>query len=358
MASPSIKGAIAQANGRLKRDGYRVAIALVREQHLYLQANLPPSPGSRKTQAHQQKIALRLPATPEAVKIAEKRARELGQQLQTGEFSWESWRSTVPAELYTADWIEKFEADYWNRRAKNPKSETTWTIDYAGPFRRLNPYEPLTAAAILEAVKATAPDTRTRLRVCLAYKALARFANLPIDLKPYKGNYGPNRVRERQIPPDSAIVAAWERIESEEWRWVFGILAAYGLRPHEVFLCRFDQYPRLWVGGDKSHRSSRLVHPLHPDWPDRFGLRVRRLPNCTGRRNADLGHRVTQAFRRLKVGFTPYALRHAYALRAIGKVPEAIAAKQMGHELSVHCRIYQRWLTEADLDRFYQELKP
>lgn len=357
MSSPNIKGAIAQSNGRLKRDGYRVAIVLVREQYLYLQATLPPSPNSRNAKPHQQRISLRLSATPEAVKIAEKRARELGQQLQAGEFSWESWRSTVPAkEFCTADWIEKFEADYWNRRAKNPKSETTWAIDYAGPFRRLNPYEPLTTAAILDAVKSTNPDTRTRRRVCLAYNALARFANLPINLEPYKGNYGPNSVTPRIIPSDSEIVATWERIESEEWRWAFGMIAAYGLRPHEVFTCKFDRYPRLRVSAGKT--GARLVYPLLPEWPDLFGLKVRRCPNCSGHRNADLGHRVSRAFQRMAIDFPPYSLRHAYAVRGIGRISEAMMAKMQGHSVVVHCRIYQQWLTASDLDRAWKSLKP
>jgi integrase len=354
--SISIKGAISQSNGRLKRDGYRVAIVLVREQYLYLQATLPPAPGSRKTKPHQQRISLQLPATSEAVKVAEKRARELGYQLQTDEFTWEKWRSapTVQA-ANTADWLTRFESDYWARRSKTPKSETTWAIDYAGPFRRLDPYQPLTAAAILAAVKQTAPDTRARRRVCLALSALARFANLPIDLAPYKGNYGPASTVPRSIPSDAAIIAAWESIKSEEWRWAFGVLAAYGLRPHEVFACQFDRYPRLRVLAGKT--GPRLVYPLQPEWPDRLELKARRLPHCSGRRNADLGHRVTQAFRRMGIPFAPYDLRHAWAVRAIGKFDLSIAAAMMGHSPVIHARTYQRWLGASDLDRAWKDLK-
>lgn len=356
MSSPNIKGAIAQSNGRLKRDGYRVAIVLVREQYLYLQATLPPSPNSRNAKPHQQRISLRLSATTESVKIAEKRARELGYQLQTGEFTWELWRSTPVAQsVTTADWLTRFEADYWARRARTPKSETTWSIDYAGPFRRLDPYQPLTAVNLLAAVKQTAPDTRARRRVCLALGALAKFADLPIDLAPYKGNYGPASTVPRSIPSDAAILAAWESIKSEEWRWVFGILAAYGLRPHEVFHCKFDRYPRLRVLAGKT--GPRLVYPLQPDWPDRLELKARRLPDCSGHRNADLGHRVTQAFRRLGLSFAPYDLRHAWAVRAIGKFDLSIAAAMMGHSAMVHSRTYQRWLGASDLDRAWKDLK-
>jgi integrase len=347
MSSISIKGAIAQANGRLKRDGYRVAIALVRDR-LYLQATLPPAPSSRKTQPHQQKLSLKLPANPEALKVAERRARELGQQLQAGEFDWALWRSTSTDQaLLTADWIEKFEADYWARRPKTPKTKVTWKVDYAGPFNRLHPYEPLTDTAILEAVKATKPDTRTRRRVCLAYQALARFAGLAIDLKPYRGNYGTEMVQERRIPSDAEILAIWACIKPEDWRWVFGMLATYGLRPGELKFCKFDPYPRLRVLEGKT--GPRLVYPLHPDWPDRLGLRNFRRPNCSG---------ASKAFKRLEIPFPPYSLRHAYAVRGIGRQSIDAMARSMGHSPKVHYSIYQKWLTEEDLDRAWQNPKP
>lgn len=352
MSSISIKGAIAQSNGRLKRDGYRVAIVLVRDR-LYLQATLPPAPSSKKAEPHQQKLALRLPANPETLKVAERRARELGQQLQTSAFDWALWRDRpTQAECCTADWVARFEADYWARRPKNPNTEVTWAVDYAGPFNRLHPYEPLTATAILEAVKTTSPDTRTRRRVCLAYQALARFAGLAIDLKPYRGNYGPEKVASRQIPSDTDILATWEQIQSEEWRWVFGMLATYGLRPHEVFFCKFDRYPRLRVLEGKT--GPRLVYPLMSDWPDRLGLRAVRLPNCSGASHAALGHRVANAFKRLRIPYPAYSLRHAYAVRGIGRQSTTAMARSLGHSPEVHYRIYQKWLTETDLDRAWK----
>jgi integrase len=352
----SIKGAIAQSNGRLKRDGYRVAIVLVRDR-LYLQATLPPAPGSKKAEPHQQKLSLKLPANPEALKVAERRARELGQQLQTGEFDWALWRDRpTQAECCTADWVAKFEADYWARRPKNPNTEVTWKVDYAGPFNRLHPYEPLTTTAILEAVKTTSPDTRTRRRVCLAYQALARFAGLAINLKPYRGNYGPETVKERRIPSDAEILAIWERINPEDWRWAFGMIATYGLRPGELKFCKFDPYPRLRILEGKT--GPRLAYPLHPDWPDRLGLRNVRRPNCSGISRAAFGQRVTKAFKRLKVPFPPYSLRHAYAVRGIGRQSIDAMARSMGHSPKVHCSIYQKWLTEDDLDRAWQNPKP
>lgn len=355
MSSPNIKGAIAQSNGRLKRDGYRVAIVLVRDR-LYLQATLPPAPSSKKAEPHQQKLALKLPANNDTLKVAERRARELGQQLQTGEFDWTLWRDRPTQTDCIADWVAKFEEDYWARRPKTPNTEVTWAVDYAGPFRRLHPYEPLTATAILEAVKTTNPDTRTRRRVCLAYQALARFAGLAIDLKPYRGNYGSKSVAKREIPSDEEILAAWERIASEEWRWVFGILAAYGLRPHEVFFCKFDPYPRLRVTEGKT--GPRLVYPLMPDWPDRFGLQVIRRPNCSGASHAALGHRVANAFKRFGFPFSAYDLRHGYALRGHGRQSLSVMARSMGHEPQVHYGIYQKWLAEEDLDRAWQNSNP
>jgi protein tyrosine phosphatase len=45
-----------------------------------------------------------------------------------------------------------------------------------------------------------------------------------------------------------------------------------------------------------------------------------------------------------------YAIRHAWAVRSIAKVPStSLAAKCMGHTVSVHHSTYHRWLDQADI---------
>jgi integrase len=71
-----------------------------------------------------------------------------------------------------------------------------------------------------------------------------------------------------------------------------------------------------------------------------------------------LGDRVIKAFKRQGVPFSPYNLRHAYAIRAsvVFKFPVAVAAAMMGHSPDVHWRTYNRWINQEQHQRIYDEL--
>lgn len=235
-----------------------------------------------------------------------------------------------------AFWIEEFENDYFIRRARTPKAETTWEIDYLRVFRKLPQDQPLTPNVLIALATSTPPDTRARRRYCLALGALAKFANITVDLKRYRGTYTHKKAEQRHLPNDALIVSWFDRIDSPAWRWAYGMLAAYGLRNHEVF--QLD-YQRLRTGdvalrvlGGKT--GPRLVFPFYPEWFDRFELRTVVLPEVSGKANADLGHRVSQAFRRLNLPFRAYDLRHAWAVRTMEfGMESSLAAQQMGHSL-------------------------
>ncbi|MCS6781663.1 MAG: site-specific integrase [Gloeomargarita sp. SKYG98] len=247
-----------------------------------------------------------------------------------------------------ADWISRFEQDYFTRRGCTDKTQTTWKTDYLAVFKHLPGHLPLTSDLLEQAVKQTPPNTRTRRRWVQACQALANFAGLSsIDLKPLRGNYSHRSVGERELPTDEQIVITREQIKNPHWRWVYGVLAAYGLRPHEVFHLEWSDFPQLRVTDGKT--GSRLVYPLYPEWATQWCLDQEMLPPCSGATNRDLGQRVTQAFRRANVPFTPYALRHCWAIRAIQfNLPIALAARMMGHSVEVHTQTYHRWIT-ADL---------
>ncbi|MBD2159566.1 site-specific integrase [Limnothrix sp. FACHB-1083] len=336
---------LAQANGRLKRDKVKCSIVLIRGL-LSLQATLPPLPDSLSTEFKQRKIALGAPCTTEGVSYAERRARELGRSLRDGSFNWGDWRPkfrrSSPGDT-CGEWIDRFEQDYWQRRPKNPKSLTTWRYDYQKVFDRLPAAAPLTAETLKALVLSTEPDSRTRQRTVRILQALAKFADLAIDLKPYQGGYSIHHAAPRDLPTDREIEAAFDRIPSKPWRWVFGTIAAYGLRPHEVFHLKLAYPPRLDVLDGKT--KSRIAFPLLPEWFDRWDLATILLPKCSGRNNTDLGNRVTHAFKRYGVPFPPYYLRHAWAVRAIGQLDVSLAAQQMGHSLEVHARVYQHWIS-------------
>lgn len=247
------------------------------------------------------------------------------------------------------DWVEEFEKEYFTRRARTPKTQTTWQTDYQRVFRQLPQSQVLTPEVLKATAIATPADTRTRKRFCIALGALGRFAGFDFTLKSYAGRYSFKSVKRRELPSDTEIVAGLEQITQESWRWVYGMLAAYGLRPHEVFLLDHQRLktgnPGLRVLDGKT--GARLVFPLYPEWVEQFELRKVVLPQVSGRNNSDLGHRVAQAFRRFQVPFSAYDLRHCWAVRSLEfGLEDSLAAKQMGHTTQIHTELYHAWISE------------
>lgn len=191
-------------------------------------------------------------------------------------------------------------------------------------------------------------------------KSLAKYARIDYDPTPYQGNYSPKRPQPRDIPSDAAIVEFWRGLQNPGWKFVMGLIAAYGLRPHEAFQVDFDRLRSgdrvLWVLGGKT--GARRVWAFHPEWFDQFGLVEPVLPAVTlNRRNDQIGHSATRHFWELGCPFKLYDLRHAWAIRTLEYgLEDALAARQMGHSTEVHCDIYQHWLDEKTQQRAYDRL--
>ena len=73
--------------------------------------------------------------------------------------------------------------------------------------------------------------------------ALAKFAGFQTDFSALVGSYSPKRVAPRLLPSDEAIAVARLSITNEAWQWVFGVVACYGLRPHEAFHLNLSGFP-------------------------------------------------------------------------------------------------------------------
>ena len=256
-------------------------------------------------------------------------------------------------------WVKELESDYFSRRARNSKTETTWQTDYLRVFRHLPQDEELSSEILKALVTDTLPDTRTRKRYCIALGVLARFSGLEINLKFYSGSYSFKSACRRNLPDDLEIVAGFEQVKDPAWRWVYGMIAVYGLRPHEVFCLDYQRIeagnPALKVLGGKT--GERLVFPFYPEWLEQFDLRTVMLPRVSGATNSDLGHRVAQAFRRFKLSFRAYDLRHCWAVRTLEFGLELpLAAQQMGHSTRVHTEIYHAWISEKVQQKAFEAL--
>lgn len=337
------KYSLSAVNGRLK-DGGGKATLIVRGSTIWVLATFPPKPGSDRDRPYQQKFTLNLPATDDGFKRAEREARIIGSELAIGQFKWGKYIAVekLPENKPCAQWIKEFKSWYLARNDLHP---ATWEKDWMGKFNRLPQGKPLTVDVMQRIILKTDPHTRNRLETCRKFQHLANFAKFEADFLELEGSYGPSKVKSRDIPSDEVIAAQWDKIKNPGWRWVYGMMAAFGLRDHEVFFCE-------WTDGGlqvlKGKTGPRLVfQPLYPEWEKRWDLRSGQPPKL---QNPDelyekrqLGTKVSRAFKRQGIPFTPYDLRHAYGIRtsALGlQVPDAAAL--MGHSAKVHLERYHK----------------
>ena len=324
-------------------------------ERLVLRATLPPKPESAKSLPFQQRIYLGVRANPAGLQVAEAEAKKVGGAIARGDFSWEPYIKVRSSTSTIRDWIEKFEEDYFDRKARSPASETTWKKDYQSIFNRLPQSQPIGAKILKSVVLTTKPDTKTRQRACMALGALARFAQVDFDAKRYKGSYSSSKVEPRDLPSDREIIEWRDRFTNSSWRWAYGMLATFGLRGHEIFYCESIDGKILTLTGGKT--GGRKVWACYPEWVEEWNLSQFDVPQVSGRTNSDLGHRVTQCFRRSDAPLVAYDLRHCWARRVLEfGLDVTLAAQQMGHSTQVHTDRYLAWIGEETHQRAYDIL--
>ncbi|MBF2072507.1 MAG: site-specific integrase [Synechococcales cyanobacterium C42_A2020_086] len=368
---------LAQVNQRLKAAqlGFQIE---QRGRKLSLRGTLPPRPGSPRLRSHQQRISLNLPATLAGLKQAEQEAKIIAAQLIQNTFDWRPYLPVAGGgRLHQMDLSQKLHAFQLHFFAEASKTRslasvrTTWDAAYEPYLRKLTRVaqsrgQLSLAEAIYATVQSFPADSRSRQICCTTLKALAEFLHLdlPIDLKTFWGTYSPSKTQFRELPSDQEIVAVYEQIPNPAWRFVYGMMATYGLRNHEVF---FVDYRQLEQGDpdamievlDTTKTGAHQVWPFYPEWVEHFQLRHPQLPpittDLTRTTLRQIGQQVTRQFRRYQVPFSPYGLRHAWAVRTIHfGLPDAVAARMMGHSVTIHTRTYHRWLTRRDQQQAVQ----
>ncbi len=370
-AAHPLDSQIAAVNQRLK--AAKLGLKIERRcEKLNLRGTFPPRPDSPKLRAYQQRIPLGLPAHKAGLKQIEKTAKVIAAQLIENTFDWQDYLGPVAglrrAGADLAEQIAAFEVHFFQLRADSSKPasvRTTWEKAYVPYLRKLQRIASQHASfslpeAITATVQSTKANSRSRQCCCTALDALATFLNapLPTELKAFWGNYGNSKTQRRTLPTDEEILAAYQKIPNPEWQFVYGIMATYGLRNHEVFFCDYA----MLTGGDEeaaievtevTKTGQHDVWPFYPEWIDAFNLRKVKLPKL----NTDLsqttlqlvGQQVSLQFKRYKIPFAPYDLRHAWAVRTIGVgLPDTVSARMMGHSVAVHNRTYHRWITRRD----------
>ena len=355
-----------EINLRLKRDGFRVAI-VVRgvNDFLYLQATLPPKPESHRQKSHQQRIALGYQLSAVGLRQAETQARLLGTQLITKSFNWNEWLDDrLPSlsdrtgkesvEMYR-EWILKNKLQKYNDEQKRILwRDRYWNVGIS----QLNIDYPLSAQHFKAIAKRQNADTAQAKYVYREIRNFGIFCGIEgIEeiMSQFKSSYDQSKVKERVVPTDAEISELIPKILNPQWRYVFGMMATYGLRNHEVWSSHIEDrkvantiIPVCIVREGKT--GSRVAYPMPSEWVDDFDLRDQVLPNISN----DLGKYTGRAWRRQcarisqKPEWKPYSLRHAYAIRCLtNSIPDAVASKWLGHSVGTFQNIYSKWINQS-----------
>jgi integrase len=319
---------------------------------LYLRGTFPPKPGDGLGRKRYD-VALRLPASQDGLKRAEREAYQLSQRLADGSFNWELYIAPrrISEVKTTAQQVADFKDSYMQ---SHRIQEATWANTWASTFRKLPQDEPLKDALILAVVLSTEQDSRTRELTCQRLGKLAEFAGLEIDLKPYSGDYEPE---PRDIPTDAAIEEWRDRVPNERWQWVYGVMAAFGVRPHETFACEFIDPLTLKIHAN-TKTGSRITRAILPRWAEEWRLIDVQRPHTISKRGRACGQLVSRQFDRYSLPFVPYDLRHAWAIRAsvVCGLPVSTAASMLGHSVVTHTKVYHRWLSDSQNEQVYRSL--
>jgi hypothetical protein len=336
-----VQDKIKDANTKLDR-----LTIVQRGQRLIIRGTLPPKPGEG-SKPKQYTLSPGLPANTEGLKLCVIEAQKIEADLIYGRFSWGAEKD----KLTIAEAIKKFEQHYWDTREKTVNRANNYKYDYLNHFLYLPQDKILTVDLLRSALRTTKPDSRPRRGMTIAYCALLDYFQFEHDLRMYKGNYAPTK--KRDIPTLEDIDSYYNRIKSPQWRWVFGIIALYGIRPHEIFHLNCNlmkEYPPVLIVKEKTKTGSRLVYPL-PDESrvEKWQLWNPILPNIdtNGKSNMELGGKISQRFWAYDIP-SPYHFRDAYAITGeVLHYNPALVAQWMGHTLNTHFKKYLRHINQT-----------
>jgi integrase len=336
----------------------------IHKNHLCLRGILPPKPDCDRELDYRQRIYLGYPFLLEGIKQAEKDAKSIRVAIVEGRFDWHDWSKTLKLErakpaldMSCVAVASRLEKDYFTRRARNPKSQTTWDSEYNAVYRRLPQEQELSEAVIMAAIAITTPETRTRRRYVQALNILAKFTGIEVDIKDYGKGYTPAKLEIRDLPSDEDIEMYHNLIPVKAWQNAYALIAIYGIRPHELVHLDLSDLPVLHVL-ENTKTGCRSIRGLHPKWIQEFGIKAdMELPKITAQKNQEIGSRVGHQFTRYGIPFPAYNLRHAYAVRCsiIYQMPVAITAKMMGHSAAIHQATYLRHMKETTIDEIFEK---
>lgn len=373
-------------NSRLK--AARVSVYVRKSGHsLQLRTTLPIKPGDidkNGTGAKQYDISLGIPFNLDGLKTAEEEAYELGTLIARKQFQWtDKYLGKTRNKLKSktiGELITDFEENYFQTRQRNLKSENTFNSYLYIAQTHLPKDKPAINTSFIEAVHCCSSSDSVKNELIKVIRVLCKCSGLEVpDLNNFKSQSIVKR--KRDIPTDAEIEQEYLKFEIyalnrpsklknredrnnwQLWRWVYGMLATYGLRPREIFVnpdldwwLSSENVMNTWRVNEECKTGEREALPLYPRWVESFNLKTDReaiellktkiADKVTSKQINAVRHGTDRWFRFVGIPFQPYDLRHAWAIRAhLMGIPIKAAADNLGHSVNMHTSIYQRWFS-------------
>lgn len=353
-----------EANQKLKTAFCRFQIQQINSA-LYLRGVLPPKPGSKKSEPHQQRIPCRVKANRAGVKVAYTLALRLENELALGAFDWAAYVDVARRQTVGAA-VAALEQHYWDSREKTLQTQDSWATGYGNIYKRMDPDKPLTEAYCLRILKDNSrPDSRNRLAHYYALTKLMKSAGVVYNIEQWatlKGSYSTNTPKERVLLSDEEIIKTWHEIDNHLTAYCWGMMATFGFRTHELW--HLDCSPLVagqsfvLVKATTKSKKTRRAYALPAEWIDLFGLRIPCPFDATKAglvTNRVLGRRISHRFETAQLT-SPYTLRHCYRARAFRADIDTIAtSRSMGHSPVIGHRHYTRWIQEQDIANAFEQ---
>ncbi|AFZ00281.1 site-specific recombinase (XisC) [Calothrix sp. PCC 6303] len=391
-----LKYGVEVANSALRLERVKIKLKLTTWKSIGLQGTFPCKAGDvgkNGSSNKQYTISLGFTANDVGIKAAVAKARELDLLLVTKQFQWTAellGKQAQKLDLVVSSKLEApiqqlitaYEEEFWKTHEKNRQGIRTWDTHYLRHLKKLPQNQPLSENAIASALQSTKPNTNSRFYLAWQLKKFCDFCEF--DATKLITSYATPLPQPslRKIPSDEQITQGFELMGTplspytskdnltfpDQWQWGYGMLATYGLRPHELFAVDLEAFcdsentfhlvklnPTLTQGTKTGERSCGIP-PLHPHWVELFDLKNIKPPSL-GESLSNATAKLHFRFRNLGIGFKPYDLRHGFALRGHRlRVPIKTMSDYMGHSVHEHTKTYQRWMDEDTNLEIYKEV--
>lgn len=319
----------------------------VQRGRLYINGMFPKKSGEPGTE--QTSITLQLNDTPAGRKAADKWLKKIERELRNGSFNWDDYRRTKKGGD-SKTWLEAIRTLRRKKVELGKVTPSTWEVNYWGTLKLMPLQSVVTTAGIAEELGRYKRDQYTYKKLYGLLRHIATIAKVEFPEAPVP-TYSQNST-STEVPSDDEIVE-WVLGSGAAYQWCFGMMATYGLRPHECDECRLVDHNGILLAqvDNETKTGYRTVIPQEKAWVQLFNLQ-HRVPRPDSQRQEERkdATSVWLNARRLKqkIQWKPYSLRHAYAGRLWRNGGSELsifdAAQLMGHSTQIHIKTYRAWI--------------